>query len=119
MLLDKLRQSLAQPPRNRLFIAGTLFLLIAFALYHPSSSHQSLSFPKEEYTYPTAPHHAAIAQDRPKRVAIIGAGASGSAAAFFLRRAGRVVEKRIGVDEGTLLGDIVVFDREGYVGGRE
>ena len=58
-------------------------------------------------------------QDRPKRVAIIGAGASGSAAAFFMRRAGRIMEQRIGVLEGRLLGEIVVFDREDYVGGRE
>lgn len=61
----------------------------------------------------------ALAQVRPKRVAIIGAGASGSAAAFFLRRAARIMEERIGVPEGQLLGDVVVVDKEGYVGGRK
>lgn len=30
-----------------------------------------------------------------------------------------MVEERIGVDEGALLGDIVVFEREDRVGGRE
>nr|XP_019048632.1 hypothetical protein I302_02404 [Kwoniella bestiolae CBS 10118]OCF27562.1 hypothetical protein I302_02404 [Kwoniella bestiolae CBS 10118] len=53
-----------------------------------------------------------------KRVAIIGAGASGSAAAFFLNRAARAVEKKLGVKEGSKLGEIVVFEKEGYVGGR-
>ncbi|WVF66428.1 hypothetical protein IAT40_001168 [Kwoniella sp. CBS 6097] len=55
---------------------------------------------------------------RPKRVAIIGAGASGTSAAFFLRRAATVAEKRLSSDGGKLLGDIVVFDKEDYVGGR-
>ncbi|WVQ64724.1 uncharacterized protein L199_002891 [Kwoniella botswanensis] len=57
-------------------------------------------------------------QSRPKRVAIVGAGASGSAAAFFLKRAARIVEARLGVEEGSRLGEIVVFEKEGYVGGR-
>lgn len=57
-------------------------------------------------------------QLRPKRVLIVGAGASGSAAAFFLRRAARVMEERIGVEEGRLVGEIVVVEKEGYVGGR-
>ncbi|WVW81705.1 hypothetical protein I302_103700 [Kwoniella bestiolae CBS 10118] len=57
-------------------------------------------------------------QSRPKRVAIVGAGASGSSAAFFLRRASRVVEKRLGLEQGSRLGEVVVFEKEGYVGGR-
>jgi ketol-acid reductoisomerase len=61
----------------------------------------------------------ALAQLRPKRVAIVGAGASGSAAAFFLRRAARIMEERIGAREGAMLGEVVVVDKEGYVGGRE
>ena len=61
----------------------------------------------------------ALAQITPKRVAIVGAGASGSAAAFFLRRAARIMEERIGVPEGQLLGDVVVVDKEAYVGGRK
>ncbi|OCF36073.1 prenylcysteine oxidase/farnesylcysteine lyase [Kwoniella heveanensis CBS 569] len=63
-------------------------------------------------------HEGAINQERPKRVAIVGAGASGTSAAFFLRRAARVVERRLGLNEGNLLGEIVVFEKEGYVGGR-
>ncbi|WVQ94044.1 hypothetical protein IAU59_001122 [Kwoniella sp. CBS 9459] len=63
-------------------------------------------------------HAGAVDQERPKRVAIIGAGASGTSTAFFLSRAARVVERRLGLDKGRLLGEIVVYDREGYVGGR-
>jgi prenylcysteine oxidase/farnesylcysteine lyase len=48
-----------------------------------------------------------------KRLAIIGAGASGSSAAFFARRAAR----EAGVIEEQL--EIVVFEKEDYVGGSE
>ncbi|BEJ12051.1 hypothetical protein CspHIS471_0205110 [Cutaneotrichosporon sp. HIS471] len=54
---------------------------------------------------------------RPRRVAIVGAGASGSAAAFFLSRAAREAESRAGAPHGSLL-DIVVYDRADYIGGR-
>lgn len=53
-----------------------------------------------------------------KRIAIVGAGASGSAAAFFLRRAANVVERRAGLAESSLISDIIVYEKEGYVGGR-
>lgn len=53
-----------------------------------------------------------------KRIAIVGAGASGSSAAFFLRRAANVIERRAGLAESTLIGDILVYEKEGYVGGR-
>ncbi|GMK54379.1 hypothetical protein CspeluHIS016_0109650 [Cutaneotrichosporon spelunceum] len=54
---------------------------------------------------------------RPRRVAIVGAGASGSAAAFFLSRAAREAESRAGEPRGSLL-DIVVYERADYIGGR-
>lgn len=57
-------------------------------------------------------------EHKPRRVAIVGAGASGSAAAFFLRRAAREAESRAGLEPGSLLGDLIVFERESYVGGR-
>lgn len=53
---------------------------------------------------PTAIHH-------PKRIAIVGAGASGSSAAFFLSRAARATH-----GEGAV--ELVVFERDGRVGGR-
>lgn len=75
-----------------------------------------------EIDIPPAPFKGSVAditQLRPKRVAIVGAGASGSSAAFFLRRAARIMEERIGAHEGAMLGEVVVVDKEGYVGGRE
>ena len=121
MRLEILLQRLGiQSGRSRIVLASLLFFLVAGLLSTPFyHSRSSSHFPEEDYTYPAAPHHGAITQDRPKRVAIIGAGASGSAAAFFLKRAGRIMEQRIGVPEGRLLGEIVVFDREEYVGGRK
>ena len=124
MPFDTLRQRFATLSRpTRILFSSILLFAILAILSRPFSSKSSSSnfptFPQDDYTYPAEPHHKALAQARPKRVAIIGAGASGSGSAFFLRRAGRVMEDRIGVPEGTLLGEIVVFDREGYVGGRE
>lgn len=55
---------------------------------------------------------------RRRRVAVVGAGASGSAAAFFLSRAAREAESRAGAPHGTLL-DIVVYERADYLGGRK
>ncbi|TXT11838.1 uncharacterized protein COLE_02248 [Cutaneotrichosporon oleaginosum] len=66
------------------------------------------------------PTHEVFAQPtdlRRRRVAIVGAGASGSAAAFFLSRAAREAESRAGAPRGSLL-DIVVYEREDYIGGR-
>ncbi|ORY25191.1 Prenylcysteine lyase-domain-containing protein [Naematelia encephala] len=119
-MLDRTRQRLASMSRTRLIVAPLLVILIAYLLSIPfqhktSSSSSSSPFPpKEEYTYP-APE---VSHTRPKRVAVVGAGASGSAAAWFLRRAGRVVEARSGLSEGDILGEVVVFDKEGYIGGR-
>lgn len=56
---------------------------------------------------------------RPKRVAIIGAGASGAAAALFMSRAAREAEQQRGMKKGELLGDLVVYEQNDYVGGRE
>lgn len=121
MPLEGLRQRFAaETGRSRLLLGLALLTIIAFTLYPShSSSQNSPSIPKEDYTYPAAPHRGAIKQDGPKRAAIIGAGASGSASAFFLNRAARIMEARIGVPERSLLGEIVMFDREGYVGGSE
>ena len=118
--MPTLRQRFAAHSRpTQLLLSSILLFAILLILSRPFSSPSPSSNLPADYTYPAEPHHKALAQGRPKRVAIIGAGASGSASAFFLRRAGRVMEERIGVAEGSLLGEIVVFDREGYVGGRE
>lgn len=55
----------------------------------------------------------------PRRVAIIGAGASGSSAAWFLDRAAGVVAGRMGVEKRQVLSEVVIFEREGRVGGSE
>ena len=109
-----------QLSRLRLAVAATLFLLTLTYLYRPSSSgvaHNFPTFPDEDYTYPAHPHHGAVNQAKPKRALVVGAGASGSAAAWFLRRAANVMEDRVGVARGSLLDEIVVVEREAYVGG--
>ncbi|KLT44280.1 hypothetical protein CC85DRAFT_271477 [Cutaneotrichosporon oleaginosum] len=55
---------------------------------------------------------------RKRRIAVVGAGASGSGAAFFLARAARVVEAQLGLAPGSLL-EIVVYEKNDYIGGRE
>ena len=119
-MLDTLRQRLAMS-RIRLIGSISLFLLVAYFLSFPFSSNSaSISsfpiFPTEEYAYPPHPHVGALKQTKPKRVAVIGAGASGSSAAWFLTRAGKVMEGRTGRQ---VLGEVVIFDKEGEVGGRE
>lgn len=86
---------------------------------HGAISHPLTQPGRKPDRRPLGSPELALAQIRPKRVAIVGAGASGSAAAFFLRRAARIMEERIGVPEGQLLGDVVVVDKEAYVGGRK
>ncbi|WWC85730.1 uncharacterized protein L201_000596 [Kwoniella dendrophila CBS 6074] len=66
----------------------------------------------------SASNNGGNSEQKARRVAIIGAGASGSSAAFFLKRASRVAESRLGLKEGSLLDEVVVFDKEGYIGGR-
>jgi len=119
-MLDSIVRLFSTRPKIACF--SVLFLLSVFYLSRPFAfSYQPHfpSFPKDDFIYPGHVHHAALNQTRPRRVAIVGAGASGSSAAWFLRRAGRVMEQRIGVGEGELLREIMVFDQEGYVGGRE
>ncbi|RSH90653.1 hypothetical protein EHS25_001258 [Saitozyma podzolica] len=122
MVLDGLRQRAADSGRSRLAIVVVLFLSLTLLLSQPFHFRSSGYFPPtveaEELQYPVSSHDGAINQLRPKRIAIVGAGASGSATAFFLRRAARVMAERIGVPEEKLVGDIVVFDKEGYIGGR-
>jgi prenylcysteine oxidase/farnesylcysteine lyase len=118
---------LTYPLRTRLLLALIPILILTYLVQPfspPVHSHfrtptDNVILREQGSQYPADPHHAALAQLRPKRILVVGAGAGGSAAAFFLRRAARVMEERIGVDEGRLVGDIVVIDKEGYVGGSE
>ncbi|WVR03358.1 hypothetical protein IAU60_000349 [Kwoniella sp. DSM 27419] len=123
---DMIRRALDAPLRTRLLFLSCLILTTLLLAQQssrgrsPSVLASSVGGQGVEVT-PSAPaalHEGATNQDRPKRVAVVGAGASGSAAAFFLRRAGREVERRLGVEEGSRMGEIVVFDKEGHVGGR-
>lgn len=118
--------------RTRLFVLTTSIVLISLLLLHsssPSSFSSTLSpfssstrpFPTfdEDYRYDGESHHAAANQTRAKRIAVIGAGASGSSAAWFIKRAGRIVEERLGKREGEVLGEIVIYDMEERIGGSE
>ena len=113
--------------RPRLLVLTALFLCTALYLSQPLStfplpftSDAPIPFPdfSTPHTYP-AESHAHVLERKPRRVAIIGAGASGSSAAWFLSRAAGVVADRLGVEKDRLLEDIVVFDREERPGGRE
>ncbi|KAL7418891.1 hypothetical protein Q5752_006575 [Cryptotrichosporon argae] len=103
--------------RNRLLAYSLILFVTVFAILHQTrrAPAPTFAFPAEDYVYPS--HPAAHAQAGPKRVAIVGAGASGSAAAFFFRRAARVAEARAGLAEGSLL-ELTVFEKEAYIGGR-
>lgn len=101
--------------RVQLVLTVTLFSIITYLLVGaPTFPAKTTAEP--DFIYPASAHPKAIQQDRPKRVAIVGAGASGSAAAWFLSRAGKVMSDRMGKE---VLGEIVVFEQEGRVGGRE
>ena len=67
--------------------------------------------PEPEFKY-----HSGLVEGEAKRIAIIGAGASGSSAAWFLSRAGRVMKERTGRE---VMGEITVFERDERVGGRK
>ncbi|OWZ79263.1 prenylcysteine oxidase/farnesylcysteine lyase [Cryptococcus neoformans Tu401-1] len=108
------------------FRVGFFVLLLAVSLsltYHftPSfASHRSIS-PNEQTgssEYIIDVDAEELRGQNGKRIAIVGAGASGSSAAFFLRRAANVVERRAGLGESSLISDIIVYEKEGYVGGR-
>ncbi|WVO14829.1 hypothetical protein L204_102468 [Cryptococcus depauperatus] len=108
----------ATPTRQRL-TAISILLLVALVLaskFSPSQSRYLSSTVKLDQQYEVA--DAVNGQLKPKRVAIVGAGASGSSAAFFLRRAARVAEKRGKLPKGSLLQEIIVYDKDDHIGGR-
>ena len=106
--------------RLKLVLAtGILFLLSVGYSSNLLTARSNLSFKSTHaHTYRAEPHAHAL-NTTAKRVAIIGAGASGSSAAWFLTRAADVVAARLGVNRHALLDEIVVFDKNDYFGGRE
>lgn len=115
-------KAISTRPRIILFLA--LFLTTVYLLGSPfyTSFQSESAFRKfthdPTYIHPADSHLHAL-NSSSKRIAIIGAGASGSSAAWFVDRAAGVVADRLGVDKRELVQEIVVFDRNNYVGGRE
>lgn len=85
----------------------------------PASSATSTTPTDPSATSSTAAASSAVVPTHKKRrIAVVGAGASGSGAAFFLARAARVVEAQLGLPAGSLL-EIVMYEKNDYIGGRE
>lgn len=112
-----------------ILLVGTLATLLLFVqqpeLATRVASAFSLTSPTEavkaaQVVLPHAQESLVEVNQEPKRrrVAIVGAGASGSAAAFFLARAARQAENRAALPANSLL-DIIVYEAEDYIGGRE
>lgn len=105
------------PQRTQVVLLIALLSLLTYWLASVPSNTAFSRFKHEpNFKYPSDAHPKAIAQERPRNVAIIGAGASGSAAAWFMSRAGRVMEQRTGKK---VLGEVVVFEQSERVGGRK
>ena len=105
-------------PLGRLLLGLGLVLALCTFLRNHGSQTSSLGSLPATLIPPLSVHPPPADANTPpsalgklKRVAVIGAGASGSAAAFFLERAARSTE-----GEGEV--ELVVFERDGRVGGR-
>jgi prenylcysteine oxidase/farnesylcysteine lyase len=109
-----------------LVLLSLVLFLSAVHLYTPFSSNPYTA--KSDAKALRSPAYPSVRQQQvlkagadatPRRVAIIGAGASGSSAAWFLDRAAGVVAGRLGKEKRQVLSEIVILEREGHVGGRE
>jgi prenylcysteine oxidase/farnesylcysteine lyase len=99
-------------PRVQVLLAILLLLTSTYLIAsYPSTPAFPTFRPEPDFKY-----QSDVVEGEPKRIAIIGAGASGSAAAWFLSRAGRVMKERTGRE---VVGEITVFERDERVGGRE
>lgn len=98
-------------PRVQVLLAIILLITSTYLIAHYPSNPSFPSFPNE----PGFTYDAGVIEGEPKKIAIIGAGASGSAAAWFLSRAGRVMKNRTGKE---VIGEITVFERDERIGGR-
>ena len=99
-------------PKVQVLLAILLLLTSTYLIAsYPSPPAFPTFKPEPDFKY-----HSDVVEGEPKRIAIIGAGASGSAAAWFLSRAGRVMKDRSG-KEG--IREITVFEKDERVGGRK
>jgi hypothetical protein len=99
-------------PRVQVLLAILLLITATYLIGSYPSTPSFPTFPQETgFTY-----EAGVIVGEPKRIAIIGAGASGSTAAWFLSRAGRVMKERTGKE---LIEEITVFERDDRIGGRK
>jgi len=99
-------------PRAQILLAILLLLTSTYLIAsYPSTPAFPTFKPEPDFRY-----QSDVVEGEPKRIAIIGAGASGSSAAWFLSRAGRVMKERTGRE---VIGEITVFERDERVGGRE
>jgi NADPH-dependent 2,4-dienoyl-CoA reductase/sulfur reductase-like enzyme len=99
-------------PRAQVLLAILLLLTSTYLIASYPSTPAFPTFKAE----PEFKYHSDAVGGEPKKVAIIGAGASGGSAAWFLSRAGRVMKERTGREA---IGEITVFERDERVGGRE
>lgn len=98
-------------PRTLLVWLSVFSLLSLTAyLWNPHPQAHVVLQPTQPSTV-VQPPPPSSALHKPKRVAILGAGSSGSSSAFFLSRAAQQMAGEAEVE-------IVVFEREGRVGGR-
>jgi prenylcysteine oxidase/farnesylcysteine lyase len=99
-------------PKVQVLLAILLLLTSTYLIAsYPSTPAFPTFKPEPDFKY-----HSDVVGGEPKRIAVIGAGAGGSAAAWFLSRAGRVMKERTGRE---VIGEITVFERDERVGGRE
>jgi prenylcysteine oxidase / farnesylcysteine lyase len=85
----------------------TLFVLVVVSVSH---AFQIDFFNRLRLTRRGPPPDAVLVRPRSPRVAIIGAGAGGSSAAFWIAKA----KERNGLDVA-----IDIYERNDYIGGRE
>lgn len=99
-------------PRAQVLLAILLLIASTYLIAsYPSTPAFPTFKPEPDFGY-----HSGVVEGEPKKIAIIGAGASGSAAAWFLSRAGKVMKERTGKE---VIGGITVFERDERVGGRK
>lgn len=91
---------------------STALQLIVFpsALLHASVPCHGHEVPLTPHRHPGQPTPSLTLDEAPERIAIIGAGAGGSSAAFWVAKA----KERYGIGI-----EVDLYERNGYVGGRE
>jgi hypothetical protein len=101
--------------RRRIFFLVSLVICLALVLGPWHQEHRQLRLVTPVKTSNSRPTESLTAGG--KRVAIIGAGASGCSAAFFLARA--AAEAQGSNVQGGLIEEIVVYESNSFIGGRQ